>query len=98
MSCGLPVVTMDYPENGTKDVVRTFDSGLITETNPAAFAAGISRVTARWELYSENGLAAAKSLDWDVVAERLEGELEAAISKTGVRPIAARPGSRTQPA
>lgn len=78
MCCGLPVVTADYPENGSRDVVASFKVGVVTGQDASAFAAGMEDVLKNWETYSSNGLAAAQTLDWNSIAERLEVK----ISKT----------------
>ena len=72
MCCGLPVVTADYPENGTKDVVREFDVGVVTDTSVQSFADGIGQVLANWDRFSANGRRSAQSLDWAIIAEDLE--------------------------
>jgi glycosyltransferase involved in cell wall biosynthesis len=75
MSCGLPIVTMNYPENGTKDVVELFGSGTVTARSAQSLAEGIQRALAEWEDYSRKGLTAARWLDWNLIAERLERHL-----------------------
>lgn len=75
MSCGLPIVTADYPENGTKAVVEAFRSGVVTTQSAAGLAAGIERLREAWDLYSRNGQKAAQTLDWNAIAETLETRL-----------------------
>nr|WP_321983105.1 glycosyltransferase family 4 protein [uncultured Lichenicoccus sp.] len=75
MSCGLPIVTAEYPENGTKAVVTAFRSGFVTEASADALATGIERLRDEWDLYSSNGRRAARSLDWNGIAETLETRL-----------------------
>jgi glycosyltransferase involved in cell wall biosynthesis len=67
MASGLPVVTVDLPDNGTKDVVRHYGVGLVAKPDPASLARGVTAVSLRWNEYSRAGLAARDSLDWDVV-------------------------------
>ncbi len=75
MSCGLPIVTADYPENGTKAVVAGFGSGLVTAPSAEGLSTGIERVCADWDLYSSNGRLAAQGLDWNGIAQELESRL-----------------------
>ncbi|WP_428374277.1 glycosyltransferase family 4 protein [Lichenicoccus sp.] len=75
MSCGLPIVTADYPENGTRAVVEAFGSGIVTSQSAEALAAGMERLRNGWDLYSANGRKAARTLDWNAIAETLEARL-----------------------
>lgn len=75
MSCGLPIATVDYPENGTKAVVEVYRSGVVTDQSADDLAAGIERLCDGWDLYSANGQMAARSLDWNIIAETLEAKL-----------------------
>lgn len=72
MASGLPVVTTDYPGNGTKDVVRATDCGLVADPEPSALAEAAETALQRWNRYSDNGLAYAQSLDWATMAQDLE--------------------------
>lgn len=72
MSTGLPVVTADYPENGTRDIVLRYGCGIVTPPGAEAFVAGLQRALDEWHRYSDAGRHAAAGLDWAIVAERLE--------------------------
>lgn len=72
MASGLPVVTARFPENGAKDVVTQYGSGVVCGTEPADFAAALRGVDADWERLSEAGIAGALSLDWSVIARTFE--------------------------
>jgi glycosyltransferase involved in cell wall biosynthesis len=80
MFFGLPIVTADYPENGTKAIVKKFNSGIVTEPNANAFADGLVKALSQWETFSANARSAAQTLDWNAIAENLEREL---LSVTG---------------
>ncbi|MFZ0706545.1 MAG: glycosyltransferase family 4 protein [Candidatus Korobacteraceae bacterium] len=71
MASGLPVVTVDYPENGAKDVVRQYGIGVVTDPAPSKVAEGVLRVMAEWEMYSRTGVSASRSLDWEVLIDKL---------------------------
>jgi glycosyltransferase involved in cell wall biosynthesis len=72
MASGLPVVTADFPENGTRDIVKLAVSGVVTAPTTEAYASGIRDALANWAGYSANGLRFSRSLDWDQIAARLE--------------------------
>jgi glycosyltransferase involved in cell wall biosynthesis len=79
MCSGVPIVTADFPENGTKTIVQQFDCGVVTEPDPAAFAQGIAAALSHWDVYSANGKAVSGQLDWSKIAERLEGRLQGTL-------------------
>ncbi|MET4046203.1 glycosyltransferase involved in cell wall biosynthesis [Bradyrhizobium sp. RT6a] len=72
MACGLPVVTCEYEMNGTKEVVRSYDCGVVTLSAPDHLAQGVRDVIARWDHYSGTGRSAAKALDWTLIADTFE--------------------------
>jgi glycosyltransferase involved in cell wall biosynthesis len=71
MASGLPVVTVDYPENGAGEIVRQYVIGTVTDPNPANIAAGVMAVMAEWERYSKACILASWSLDWEVLVDKL---------------------------
>jgi len=71
MASGLPVVTTDFEENGTKDVVQHYGVGVVKGSDPSLLAEGIRTARAQWEHYSQAGIAARRSLDWEVVVDDL---------------------------
>ena len=71
MASGLPVVTVDYPENGAKEVVQEYGIGLVTEPRASALSDGMVQVLQKWDFYSAVCISASKSLDWEVVADHL---------------------------
>jgi glycosyltransferase involved in cell wall biosynthesis len=72
MASGLPVVTADFAENGAKEVVAQYGSGIVCGTEPADFADGLLAAEAGWDGFSQAGLAGAGSLDWSQIAVTLE--------------------------
>jgi glycosyltransferase involved in cell wall biosynthesis len=72
MASGLPIVTSDFPENGTKEVVLFYDSGVVTLPTPRDFARGITAALQNWHHYSQAGRAGAKSLSWNLIAKTFE--------------------------
>ena len=72
MASGLPIVTSDFPENGTKEVVIAYDSGVVTLPTAGDLAIGITSALENWDRYSEAGRIGAKSLSWDLIAKTFE--------------------------
>ena len=74
MACGTPTITTDYPDNGTKDVVREFDCGLVVPPGPEAIAEGLRTLysdDALFRKFSENAKRGSESLDWKTLYEKL---------------------------
>jgi len=71
MASGLPTVTVDYPENGTRDVVREYGVGMVSNPDAKSLSQSIRDTLTDWEKYSQAGLSACRSLDWDVVVDEL---------------------------
>ncbi|BBX17970.1 glycosyltransferase family 4 protein [Mycolicibacterium duvalii] len=72
MASGLPIVTARFPENGAKEVVAQYGSGVVCDTTPDAFAEALLATQTDWDEYSKAGLAGAQSLDWSGIAADLE--------------------------
>jgi glycosyltransferase involved in cell wall biosynthesis len=64
MASGLPVVTVDYPENGTAAVVDRYGIGLVTSPSPDELATGCVSAIHRWDHFSTNCLKESQELDW----------------------------------
>jgi glycosyltransferase involved in cell wall biosynthesis len=72
MASGLPTVTVDYPENGTADMVRHYNCGAVSGPSPAQLADTILSILGSWESYSINATARAPELDWNNLIPRIE--------------------------
>lgn len=72
MASGLPVVTARFPDNGAANVVAQYGVGVVCGTAAAEFAAALRTAEAGWERFSQNGIAAVRSLDWSGIARTLE--------------------------
>ena len=80
MACGTPTLTVSSPDNGGKDVVVAFNSGIVSEPNPQSLAEAIialARDTATWQELSNCGLRASRNLDWGQVSQELIAFVEA---------------------
>lgn len=71
MASGLPVVTVDFPGNGAKDIVRQYRVGVVTQPSSDRLSDGILRTLNNWKEYSEAALSARKTLDWEVLVGQL---------------------------
>lgn len=54
MAAGVPVVTTDYPDNGTKDFVKDYEIGMVTEPIISKIVEGIVVVNKQIEYYKRN--------------------------------------------
>ncbi len=71
MASGLPTATVDFPDNGTKAVVRQYEIGLIAEPTPQALAEAAISILSEWDRYSENCLKHSVELDWNLLVRKL---------------------------
>jgi len=76
MASGLPIATVDYPENGTADMVRHYSCGAVSEPSAHQLADTILSILGSWESYSTNATARAPELDWDNLTPRIEAIAE----------------------
>jgi glycosyltransferase involved in cell wall biosynthesis len=72
MASGAPVVTAEYPQNGSCDVVRHYRCGLVTAPDRESLALGIETAIAQWDEFSAAGRIASAELDWNVLVAKLE--------------------------
>jgi glycosyltransferase involved in cell wall biosynthesis len=71
MASGLPVVTAEFPDNGTKTVVRAYDIGLVAEPTAQALSVAIRDVLHDWSRYSDQCRKHSIELDWSIVVNKL---------------------------
>jgi len=77
MAAGLPIITVDYPDNGAKKLTHT-KCGLAVNPTSNAIASAILQLLNDedlWKDMSNNALGFSKEYDWDVVAEYMEAFL-----------------------
>lgn len=72
MASGTPVVTVNYSENGARDVVRQYGCGVVSEPTASAFAAGVRSALQGWSSFSTSGLEWSTTLDWGRLVDKLE--------------------------
>ena len=95
MACGVPTVTTDYPQNGGKDFVRSTGVGVVAKPEPAALAAAIAEIEARYSHYEERCLKLVPDYDVAANARRYLSLLVGRPGRggVGVLPAADRPAS-----
>jgi glycosyltransferase involved in cell wall biosynthesis len=71
MASGVPVVTTDVIDNGSKDVVEQFDIGVSVPPGVDSFVMGMEEALHCRDAYSANALRRVRELDWSIIAKRL---------------------------
>jgi glycosyltransferase involved in cell wall biosynthesis len=71
MASGLPVATVDFPENGTASVVHHYGVGLVADPTAESLSYAVGEVLRRWSVYSETGLKRSRELDWSLLVGKL---------------------------
>jgi glycosyltransferase involved in cell wall biosynthesis len=72
MASGLPVVTTEYPENGTASVLTYYGCGLVSQPNAISLADTISSALLDWDNLSKMSFDRSKELDWDALVKNFE--------------------------
>jgi glycosyltransferase involved in cell wall biosynthesis len=75
MASGLPVVTTEYPENGTASVVSYYGCGLVSQPNARSLADTILSALSDWESLSRKAFSRSEELDWDALVESFENQI-----------------------
>jgi glycosyltransferase involved in cell wall biosynthesis len=73
MASGLPVATVDYPDNGTKNIVREYQIGQVSQPTADALAEVIRDTLRDWTAYSNTGIQRSTELDWSTLTTQLLG-------------------------
>lgn len=71
MASGLPTITVDFLDNGTKEVVRQYQIGIVVEPTPQAIGVAAASILSQWDYYSENCLKHSVELDWSLLVGKL---------------------------
>lgn len=75
MASGLPVVTSNYPENGTTSVVSYYGCGLVSEQNAVSLYETILAALSNWENLSNEALRRSIELDWCSLVDTFEKQI-----------------------
>lgn len=70
MASGLPVATVDFPENGTKTIVEYYGIGVVSHPTALALARAVGDVLRDWHSYSDHCLKRSRELDWSSLVGR----------------------------
>lgn len=71
MASGLPIATVDFPDNGTKTVVQEYAVGLVSPPDAVSFTATIFQLLKSWDEYSRHGIEGSATLDWSNIVDKL---------------------------
>lgn len=85
MAAGVPFVTINHPDNATKDLCQ-FKCGLMAEPNTASIAQTITQMYNNKELWQElstNAFNFAKNNDWDTIANSMEDFFVEVVKNAG---------------
>jgi glycosyltransferase involved in cell wall biosynthesis len=72
MASGLPIVTTEYPENGTASVVLYYSCGLVSKPEPDSLGSTILEALSNWDKLSNTSLNRAYELDWSLLIKSFE--------------------------
>jgi glycosyltransferase involved in cell wall biosynthesis len=85
MAAGVPFVTIDHPDNATKELGQ-FKCGLVVEPSKKSIAAAIIQLFGDKELWKElnaNAINFAKKHDWDIITNCVEDFFAEVVSNVG---------------
>ncbi len=80
MGCGLPVVTVDHPQNAVKDLIRG-GSGISARLDPGALAEAIRSALLNAHILGQAGREKASTYDWEEIVDRIEEAYQSTIRK-----------------
>ena len=72
MASGTPVITADYPDNGTVSIVNEYQCGEIAPPDPTAIASAILRCLPEWDRISATAIQNSRTLDWGNLVAQFE--------------------------
>jgi L-malate glycosyltransferase len=85
MAAGVPFVTVDYPNNASKELCR-FNCGIVAEPHKDSIASTIIELYSNetlWKELSENALNVAKKYDWDRITNQMEAFFRMVAKNSG---------------
>lgn len=84
MACGVPVITVDYPNNGAKCLIAN-GNGVVVQPSSNHIASTIQGLfwdEERWRAMSENARSFAAKYDWETIIDITEEYLKRVISES----------------
>ncbi len=80
MGCGLPVVTVDHPQNAVNDLIRG-GCGISCPLDPGALAGAIRSTLLNAHIIGQAGREKASAYDWEEIVDMIEEAYQSTISK-----------------
>jgi glycosyltransferase involved in cell wall biosynthesis len=80
MRCGLPVVTVDHPQNAVNDLIRG-GCGISARLDPDALAEAIQSALLNARILGQAGREKASGYDWEEIVDMIEETYQNTISK-----------------
>ena len=71
-ACGIPVVTVDHPQNATRDLIKEGQNGFLCQLSAEDIARNILTALDSREEMREMCMEFPKSFDWDEIVQSLE--------------------------
>lgn len=71
MACGLPVVTIDHPQNAVSDLIRG-GCGISCPLDPGALAGAIRTALVNAHILGQAGREKARTYDWEKIVDTIE--------------------------
>jgi glycosyltransferase involved in cell wall biosynthesis len=81
MAAGTPVLTVDYPDNGTTEICRD-GNGIVTSPEPHALAHNVTQILHdehSWAAMSARASSFAEKFDWESTADEFERYLKTVV-------------------
>ncbi len=79
MAAGSPVITVDYPDNATKELITKRGTGMVAQPEKSSIASKIMEIYSdedNWQKMSVNARSLAMTYDWDRVVDSFESYLQ----------------------
>ncbi|MHB8053149.1 MAG: glycosyltransferase family 4 protein [Methanoregula sp.] len=78
LACGLPVVTVDHPDNAICELI-TENTGFLCPLSAEALATAIRAALSRYPAMKTACGSSAEAYDWDLIVDRVEGYYQSLI-------------------
>jgi len=79
MAAGAPVITVDYPDNATKELITKQGTGMVAQPEKGSVASKITKIYSDeglWQKMSGSARSLAMAYDWDKVVGSFESYLQ----------------------
>jgi len=82
MAAGTPVLTVDHPDNGLKEICR-YGNGIVTSPDDVSIAEAVSKLLrneGEWNAMSKASVRFVEGYDWGMIADRMEAYLNSIVN------------------